>query len=208
MAKAGESKYKYWVAVLYPENMRSDWTDVIGDVLQLPYAYAIHDRDRDSKSEHRKDHVHVIVVFPNTTTYNNALSVFGRLSAKGKKALNTCEPVINIRHMYDYLIHDTETCEKQGKERYDESERITGNNFDIGMYEQLSSSEKTAMLNELAEFISDHEIANFALFYKEAKAHFDERYLEIINSYSAFLERLTRGNYQVALARERLRGKD
>ena len=64
------------------------------------------------------------------------------LSAEGKKAINKCEAVVGIRNVYDYLIHDTEDCRKKGKEQYDPSERITGNNFDIGAYEQLGTAEK------------------------------------------------------------------
>ena len=40
------------------------------------------------------------------------------------------------------LIHDTDTCRKQGKELYPPENRITGNNFDIGAYEQVGIAEK------------------------------------------------------------------
>lgn len=29
-------KARFWTGVLYPENMRPDWEEVIGDVLQNP----------------------------------------------------------------------------------------------------------------------------------------------------------------------------
>ena len=127
-------KARYWWAVLYQENMVDGWRDNIEELLQLPYAYCEHVADVDGKGEHRKDHVHVIIVFGNTTTYKTAMSVFKRL---GEKALNKCERVIDIRHCYDYLIHDTDKCRKLGKHQYDPSERITGNGFDIGNYEQM-----------------------------------------------------------------------
>ena len=47
-------KARFWVGVLYPENMREDWQENIGDIVQLPYAYCCHTQDKDSKSEHRK----------------------------------------------------------------------------------------------------------------------------------------------------------
>lgn len=144
-------KARFWTGVLYPENMREDWKEVIGDTLQYPYAYCQHFQDKDSKSEHRKDHVHLIVAFPNTTTYKHALNVMDLLSAEGKKAINKCEAVVGIRNVYDYLIHDTEDCRKKGKEQYDPSERITGNNFDIGAYEQLGTAEKNEMFLEMGQ---------------------------------------------------------
>ena len=63
--------------------------------------------------------MHLIVAFPNTTTYKHALNVMDLLSAEGKKAINKCEAVVGIRNVYDYLIHDTEDCRKKGKEQYD-----------------------------------------------------------------------------------------
>ena len=55
-------KARYWWAVLYQENMVDGWRDNI-ELLQLPYAYCEHVADVDGKGEHRKDHVHVIIVF-------------------------------------------------------------------------------------------------------------------------------------------------
>ena len=96
-------KARFWTGVLYPENMREDWKEVIGDTLQYPYAYCQHSQDKDSKSEHRKDHVHLIVAFPNTTTYKHALNVMDLLSAEGKKAINKCEAVVGAGHVALYL---------------------------------------------------------------------------------------------------------
>ena len=52
------SKAKYWLAVLYPENMRPDWKNEIGDLLGYPYAYCIHDKDKTKDGEARKTHAY------------------------------------------------------------------------------------------------------------------------------------------------------
>ena len=142
---SGIDKCKYWVGVLYPENMLPDWENEIGDIVQVPFSYCIHDADKDGKEEERKKHVHIILVFPNTTTKNHAKNVFALLSAPGKNAFSNIKAIINIRGMYNYLIHDTETAKKQGKKLYDVSCRVNGNNFDIGAYEQLGVQEKNDM---------------------------------------------------------------
>lgn len=190
-------KARFWTGVLYPENMREDWKEVIGDTLQYPYAYCQHSQDKDSKSEHRKDHVHLIVAFPNTTTYKHALNVMDLLSAEGKKAINKCEAVVGIRNVYDYLIHDTEDCRKKGKEQYDPSERITGNNFDIGAYEQLGTAEKNEMFLEMGQAIREHGFTNYMDFYEfVVDTYEDMNYIEVMRCYSGHFERMTRGNYQ------------
>ena len=189
------AKARYWWAVLYQENMRPDWRETIDDLLQLPYAYCEHTADKDSKSEHRKDHVHIIVAKSNTTSHKHIMEVFNLLSAPGKKALNTCEACVNIRHCYDYLIHDTDSCRKQGKEQYDPSRRITGNNFDIGAYEQISSAQKQEMLKELVGYIIANGFTTINDFTVAAMNDFDGCYWEIIVGYNGTLERYCRGNY-------------
>ena len=196
MSKNESGKARFWVGVLYPENMRENWEIEIGDIVQLPYAYCCHTQDRDSKSEHRKDHVHLIIAFTNTTTYSHAMDVFNLLSADGKQALNTIQACVNVRNVYDYLIHDTDTCRKQKKELYPDEARITGNNFDIGAYEQLGTAEKNDMCMELCQAIKDNGFMNFMDFFDYAMNVYGSSYFEIIKTNSGLLERLTRGNYQ------------
>lgn len=191
------NKARYWWAVLYPENMKPDWADKLGDIVQVPYAYCVHSRDKDTKSEHRKDHVHLILAFSNTTTYKHALSVFSLLSADGKKAVNTCEAVVNVRNTYNYLIHDTDSCRKAKKELYSSSERITGNNFDIGAYEQLSLADRNAICKELCLAIVENNFTNFTDFFNFVVAAYeDSNYFDVLKSYSGLFERLCKGNYQ------------
>ena len=83
------TKARYWTAVCYPENMRPDWKERIGEILQLPYAYCVHDKDVQSDGDDRKAHVHIMVAWPNTTTYKAALEVFRGLSAPGAQCVRS-----------------------------------------------------------------------------------------------------------------------
>ena len=99
--------------------------------------------------------------------------------------------------VYDYLIHDTEDCRKKGKEQYDPSERITGNNFDIGAYEQLGTAEKNEMFLEMGQAIREHGFTNYMDFYEfVVDTYEDMNYIEVMRCYSGHFERMTRGNYQ------------
>lgn len=192
---AGSEKSRYWVAVLYPQNMIEDWESSIGDTVQVPYAYCIHNKDEDTEGKHRDDHVHLLLAFPNTTTYNHALSVFKEL---GEKACNTCKRVISVRKMYDYLIHDTEDCRKKKKHLYDADERITGNNFDIGAYEQLNKEDKDSILKELISFCLNEEISNMADFWVLFMQRYgdDTATFEVATERNSILRSVTVGVYQ------------
>ena len=207
-------KSKYWRLELYPTkeqlerggfakdydgsagygSLPDNWLEILEQTC-LPIAISpLH--DKDTKSEHRKDHIHLILVFPNTTTQAHAESVFQRLCAEGKKAFNTIQSIINIRNSYDYLIHDTETCRKKGKELYSEAERIKGNCFDIGAYEQVGLAEKNEICRELCSAIVDNGFTNFVDFYSFVIATYeDSNYFDILKTYSGLFERLCKGNY-------------
>lgn len=195
MANDGR-KQRAWEAVCYPENMRGDWQEEIDGIIQLPYAYAIHDASVTSKGEDRKVHVHILVVWPSPTTGRNALNVFLDLSAPGKKCCSTVQPVINVRHAYDYLIHDTDNARKKGKEQYPPEARICGNNFDIGDYEQVSTADRDRIFREYLEILLSGGYTNFVDFIGAIYDKLDDPgYLDVFRSYSSVFERVTRGNY-------------
>lgn len=193
------TKAKYWEGILYPENMVSGWQDIIGTQLEFPYAYCIHNKDllKDTE-ESRKEHVHCIIAYPAPTTGKQILKLFNRLSEFGKTCCSVVQDKYNIRGAYNYLIHDTEESRKAGKFQYDPSLRIEGNNFDIGLYEQLSQSEKEDMVDELCAFILEQGITNYADFYLTVREKYDKGYVRLIKTYSGHFERLIKGVYHKA----------
>lgn len=192
-------KNRQWTAVLYNENMRPDWKEEISTALQLPYAYCVHDKGLElEKGERRKVHTHVILVFPAPTTYKHAVEVFSNLNAAGNRAFNTIEPVYSARHMYDYLIHDTEDCRKKCKYAFDPAERITGNNYDIGAYEQVSQADKNEMFDKLTDMILAYEITNYADFIVRSRIDYGEEQelvRDVIRAWSGYFDRLIKGVY-------------
>lgn len=192
-------KNRQWVAVLFNENLRPNWKEEIDNLVQLPYAYCVHDKGLQLEDgEHRKVHTHLILVWPAPTTHKHAIEVFGRLSAEGKRAFAAIEPVYNARRMYDYLIHDTEDCKKKGKYLFLKSERVTGNNYDIGSYEQVSQADKNEAFDKLTDMVLAYDIQNFADFISRSRVEFpDDQELvrDVIRSYSGYFDRLIKGVY-------------
>ena len=192
-------KSKYWWGICYPENMKPDWKDNISDLLQVPYAYCVHDKDTNEEDEdHRKTHVHVMIVFPNTTTEKHAKSVLKELQIddEHKMLLNdTINRVINVRRAYDYLIHDTEECRKKGKYQYKKNERILGNLFDIGAYEQLGLEERMKIRRELSLFLIDKQFSDYTTFYQYVVNNYDTEYENIVVSYQGHFDKLCKGCY-------------
>lgn len=187
------AKARYWWAVLYPENMLEDWKDQIDDLLQLPYEYCVHDKDIvNDPDEQRKVHVHLIIAFPNTTTYKNAFNTFDRLSADGRKSLNKCEQIISIEYAHKYLIHDTDKCKKDLKYLYDPSERVSGNLFDIGSYIQLCKSEEQEIFNCIVDTIYQCCFESFM----DVDRHFRYSYEYQSEDAKKYYQTVLRGHYR------------
>lgn len=190
-----DSKGRVFTGTLYPENMISDWQSQISNIIQLPCVYIIHNKDINNDFLGRKIHVHLMVVWRNNTTSKAACSLFNKLSDEGKKCCPFVEKVISVRHVYDYFIHDTEDARKKGKFLYNPSERIEVNNFDIGLFEQLSVEEKESILEELEVLALKPEFMNFKRLTLYVINNYDREYKRVLRNYSGYLERITKGNY-------------
>ena len=139
--------------------------------------------------------MHLIVAFPNTTTYKHALNVMDLLSAEGKKAINKCEAVVGIRNVYDYLIHDTEDCRKKGKEQYDPSSVSRATTSTLVRMSSLARLRRTKCSWRWAK-LSEHGFTNYMDFYEYVVDTYDDmNYIEVMRAYSFHFERLTRGNH-------------
>lgn len=189
-------KARYWAGICYPENMIEDWQEVISEKLQLPYCYCVHNKDVTTAKEVRKEHAHIMLAFPNTTTAKTALGLLNKLSIHTyQSCCSTVEQVHNVRFMYEYLIHNTEDCKKKGKFLYKPIERICGNGFDIGAYEQISTDMKIDIAFELSDLIIDENFESMREFYMFLRSNYDRLYFEVAKSNSAWLAGLCKGNY-------------
>lgn len=191
------TKARYWMAVLYPDRMLEGWQSNIGALLQVPYCYIIHDKDLRSDGVDRKVHVHVLIALGNTTTYAAALSIFKALQDPNKPSCIPNDEIRQVRYIravYDYFIHNTEECKKLGKHLYEPSERISGNCFDIGSYEQLGQAEKDAIILSVTDYIFDHSVENFADLILAIR-DFGTEYFSIVKSNAGYFQALTKGMY-------------
>lgn len=189
-------KARFTEHILYPENMIENWAVEIGDLLQVPYAYCLHDKDKSGHKGDRKPHLHLIQAWTKgSQTLKRAWENVEKLALPGRQCSIPPEAVAGIGHAYDYLIHDTESARKAGKHLYDVSERVTGNGFDIDRYETLDSEEKSAMCKEIMDFVEERKLKDFSSAYVAIREHFDYRYWDIYKANNAMVERLVRGNY-------------
>lgn len=196
-------KARYWEGIMYPENMPKNWTELIEDSIQMPFCYCIHDKDNLMDTGDRKIHVHIIIAFSNTTTRKHALQVINLLSVEGKICCPMVEACISIRKCYEYLIHNTESSKE--KYQYKEKDRIEGNGFDIGSYEQLSQADKQKYMWDIEDIIFKDGVDNYFLLCGKVREMFGSEHYNVLIGHSGHFYRLLQGLYNIRKKeRERL----
>lgn len=193
---------RYWQAVFYPEHIVDDWKERIGSVCPLPFECILHDKDANGDGTHRKDHIHLIIAWANTTKPLSAFKVFSKigiaLSKDGQSvfAPNTLESVDNIGNAHRYLTHNTDDAKKKKKYLYDNDELISGNNFDIGMYEQLDKGEESEIKTAIEAMILEKRIKNFLKLKLVCRQLNDSRYIKVLEKNVYEFSTLTRSMWQ------------
>lgn len=197
---------KYWEAILYPENMLPHWKEIIDDVIQVPFAYCVHDKDphidKSTGETIKKIHVHLFIAYNNVTTLNQILKLCNKLSLPGKKCCSVAEEVVSPLHAYDYLIHATKKAQEQGKYLYPENERILGNNFDIHFIANEDEHEKCIKVQQLTELIIQNKITNYVDFVNAVFNSYDDSYFHLQEIKCNYFEKLIKGNYNKYLAKD------
>lgn len=193
-------KYRYWIFILYPESMVDNWRDIIDDVLQVPCCYIIHDKDNfllEEDEHERKVHIHLWVCWNNTVWYGAILKLLNKHLAKpvidddGNEKIGSCgstaEPVFNPERAFLYLCHkDPKSLKKSYKYKYDDSERVFLNNFDIGSIIELGKDEIIKIKKDLTYTIRDYHIFNTLDLFFYIDENLDDFYMYVFQNFNQY----------------------
>lgn len=183
-------KGRTWTMVLYPESLPTDWEEIISSWGHPCEISPLHDQDvedRDDpkrgvkKGDLKKPHYHMILRYPNTTTWSKIKKYVDELN---QPAPLVCD---NIKSAHDYLTHANATTKHQYK---DEDIKII-NDFNISDYVQKTPSEAKSIRAETIKTIRANELFSFcdvvdffmssedwaSLDYVEANSYFISSYI-------------------------------
>lgn len=145
-------KKRNWAFVLYPESAPADWLERLKQSGLMGAVSPLHDKDVNADGEPKKAHYHVILVYGNTTTYNNVKSLTDSLNQPIPQALE------QIRGYYRYLTHK----DNPEKYQYSDSDIVTFGGFDISDFVEMTKSEVTKYIKEIHAFVRDNNITEYS----------------------------------------------
>lgn len=120
-ANTGESRYRSWACVVYPESAPETWQQIIAEWKVQAFVSPLHDKDIDPQNQPKKPHHHVMVMFEGKKSMEQMREMFAEIGGVG------CEAVKSARGYARYLCHldnpekaqyDTETVMSFGGSDY------------------------------------------------------------------------------------------
>lgn len=154
-SKINKKKSRVFTGLLYPESAPSDWLDRAKathlDMLISP----IHNKDVNPDNTPKKPHYHIMALWDNPTTFNNAKNILEGIGV----ANGHIEYVESTPGMARYLVH----MDNPEKAQYDKGDVIALGSVD---FEELCDKlqDKRKHIGEMTEYIRDNAITSFAAF--------------------------------------------
>lgn len=178
---------QYWVFVVYPDSAPADWQENLAKQVEFVVS-PLHDKDLTAAGEPKKAHYHVLCVWPNATTWNNAFSFCNMLNCP------CCIPCSNLRLQYDYLTHKNDP----NKAQYSESDIKCFNGFSIAKYINLTAQEVTTALTNVTKLCRDLQIIEYSdlIFYLLDNEMYNE--LDVAQRHTIYLTALIKGIWRTS----------
>lgn len=153
MATNTVKRTRNYACVVYPDTAPINWQDLLQDEFIPSFISPLHDSDKNPTGELKKPHYHVLIMFDNVKTCEQAKAVFNKIGGVG------CEVVNSIRGYSRYLCH----LDNPEKWQYNTSSVrcLCGADYfnTIGL-----AIDKYVAISEMIDFCNDNDITNYSYF--------------------------------------------
>ena len=140
-----------FATIVYPESAPKDWLEKLADLKIEALVSPLHDQDKNPDGEPKKAHYHVILMFDNVKTIDQAQEITEQIGGVG------IEKISSLRGYARYLIH----ADNPEKAQYNKADIKQFGGVD---YEGICSlaSDKYAAIREMISYCTDHRIISYA----------------------------------------------
>lgn len=143
---------KVFEFIVYPDSAPADWVDLVAQTGVEFAVSPLHNADISANGEHKKDHYHMIAVWPNNTKWQTATVLCDIVNGP------ICIPVIDIRPKYDYLTHKNDP----NKAQYNPDDIQHCNGFVLSKYLNLTAAEVSQKVAEITKLCFEFQFYEYA----------------------------------------------
>ncbi len=149
--KLGRCRTRNFGTVVYPESAPENWQSILAEMCIPCFISPLHDQDVDPGGEPKKPHYHVMLMYDNVKTKDQAQEVFDQIGGVGN------ETVQSIRGYARYLCH----LDNPEKAQYSPDDVLAYGGADyittIGLV-----IDKYKAIGEIMDFCVNHDVYGYA----------------------------------------------
>lgn len=140
-----------WNIIVYPESAPENWREIIDDLHIKWIESPLHDKDVNPTGEPKKPHYHITLIFESNKTYEQVRQLTEQLNTVIPQKCQSVEGSIR------YMSH-TDNPEKY---QYDRNKIVAHGNVELDRYFAMTTSQRYALIDEMAQFILDYDVVEF-----------------------------------------------
>ena len=185
--KKKDVRSRSWAMVVYPESAPKKWREMLDDTRIAWVESPLHDKDINPDQTIKKPHWHVILMYGSKKSYSQVLEITEMLHAPIPQKIQ------NIKGAVRYLVH----IDNPEKYQYNREDIVCHGGAEVEQYFELSMSSRTEIFGEMADFIMDSEIDNYADFLLYCRKHDEKDWFDIaVNHNTLAINKLLDAMYQ------------
>ena len=167
----GKGRTRNYVTVVYPESAPDNWLDIVSSSKVPCFVSPLHDKDTNADGTVKKAHWHVIIMFENVKTNEQAVDFIKTFNGVG------CEPVKSLRSYARYLCH----LDNPDKYQYSRDDVKSFGGADY-IYTIGTAADKTKSIREMITFVNEQDVTCFADLMLYASENRSDWFDTLINS--------------------------
>lgn len=181
-----DDRARVWADVLYLDSLPENWVDILLS-MGLVFVYILHDKDVNPDGTLKKPHYHLLLFFDGKKSFEHIKEITDMLNAPNPQRVK------NPKGMVRYLIH----MDNPEKFQYKREDIKCFGGADIEQYFELSMSSRTEIFGDMADFIMDSEIDNYADFLLYCRKYNEKDWFDIaVNHNTLAINKLLDAMYQ------------
>lgn len=173
-------KSRYWAFIVYPENVKNNWENILEEKGLIFCVSPIHDKDIDKYAEGgpelKKEHYHVLVEYEGPKTYKSVKEeICDEIGATIPKKIES------LRGYYRYLTH----MDNPEKAQYKQEDIREYNGFKL----DLTNSEITIIKDKICNDIVNKNILEYAELIDYYRNLGDYDYFDVVANHTYFFDK-------------------
>lgn len=169
------TRTRNYATVLYPESAPADWMDILSMQFVPCFISPLHENDVNPTGEPKKAHYHIMLMFDNVKTKEQATAIFDKIGGVG------CEAVNSIRGYARYLCH----LDNPEKAQYsiDEVKALCGADYRnvIGL-----PTDRKKAIREMMCYCRENNIVSFSDLFEYSSEYRDD-WFDVLITNGAFV---------------------